>query len=374
MKPLEGTLQKKSLIQVVGPVRSQEKTIVVLGVERGGTSMVAGMIRALGVDMGERAGRNHEDPKFLTDDEAKLLQQIKINNKVKSLWGFKVPKTSLMLEFFDKHLRNPHYILVFRNIEATVDSWCSRGGSDPMDSALHAMKYYETALHYFRGKKRPLVFANYERACDNPKDFAINLANFIGVPYNDALINKAVSIVTGEGGGYLDIPEYYFHIDALDFKKWPQVALKVHINDADEHVFSVSEKKINDKVIIQPDGDFFPKELYLGFTLLGDDVDLIRDQGLRIYMDFTGEFFPGHAFRPPLKRGKNLFKLSNNGNVRRIALGGLKAGYKFGFENIKCFKDKSYEDYGIVSPKLSPTLSIVDRIMRKIRAICKKGS
>ena len=39
-----------------------------LGVERGGTSMVAGVVRAMGINLGDHAGRNHEDPNFLKDD------------------------------------------------------------------------------------------------------------------------------------------------------------------------------------------------------------------------------------------------------------------------------------------------------------------
>lgn len=371
MKALEATKHKKAIVTVVPVNKEEKRTIVVLGVERGGTSMVAGMIRALGVDLGERAGRNHEDPKFLTDDQDKLLEQIKVNNAAKDVWGFKIPKASMMLDFYDKHLRNPHYVLVFRNVEATVDSWCSRGANDPMDSALHAMKYYDTALNYLKGKKRPLVFASYERACDNPEGFAESLAEFVGVPQDEALIKKAASIVTGEGGGYLDLPEYYFHMEALECKEWPSDSLNIQVQaDSEKHV-ELSSKKVGDRVVIEPEKDFFPKDFYLGFELLSKGNDLISEQGLRIYMDFTGGFFPGHAFRPPLRQGKNLIKISTHGNVKRIALGSLRPGYTFGFEQLSIFAVESEEVKYDVVPSGSISPSFLRRVARKIRTLLK---
>jgi len=92
-----------------------QRTVVVLGVERGGTSMAAGVIRGLGVDLGARAGLNHEDPLFLTEEQPRLANRIKMRNKETDVWGFKVPKASLMLDFYEKHLRNPYYVIVYRN-------------------------------------------------------------------------------------------------------------------------------------------------------------------------------------------------------------------------------------------------------------------
>ena len=374
MKPLEGTQHKTSMVTVMDSNEKVEKTIVVLGVERGGTSMVAGMIRALGVDLGERAGRNHEDPKFLTDNQDKLLSQIKEYNASKPVWGFKVPKASLILDFYDKHLRNPHYVLVFRNVEATVDSWCSRAASDPMESALHVMKYYDTALNFLKGKNRPLVFASYERACDDPEGFAKNLAEFIGVGQDEGSIKKAASIVTGEGGGYVDLPEYYFHIDALEYNQWPKLVMSSEIAEGSERHLEAGKKKVGDRVIIHPQDDFFPNDFYLGFEIVGQSSDFLAEQGLRIYMDFTGDFFPGHAFRPPLRKGKNLMRISTHGNVRRLALGALKPDYTFGFNAVQVFEveDDEVEVSTVIHAPKPAKPSFFVRAARKTKRILSR--
>ena len=92
-KPTLGT-KVKNVCLVLNPPRRipVRRTLVVLGVERGGTSMVAGVLRALGVPMGDRAGLNHEDPAFLKDDPDKLRRAIRTRNKQHDMWGFKVPK------------------------------------------------------------------------------------------------------------------------------------------------------------------------------------------------------------------------------------------------------------------------------------------
>lgn len=335
MKPIEGTKVKKRVI-IVTPPSGKKKTIVVLGVERGGTSMVAGIVRTLGVNMGEQAGRNHEDPRFLTDDKDLLLERIKENDKKSSLWGFKVPKASLLLGFYDENLRNPHYILVFRNIEATVDSWCSRGPNDPILTAQHVMHYYSAVLDFFQDNKRPLIFTNYERACENPVGFVQDLAEFMGVRADESDVKRAASIVTGEGGGYLDLPEFYFHIDVMHASRWPSQSLKVELEEGEE-LLRNAKKSVDDMIVVRPDGEFFPKEFFLGMELISEGGGFIAEQGLRVYMDFTGEFFPGHAFRPEIHPGMNLFKISNNGNVRRVALGPLRDGFVYGMKQLGCY-------------------------------------
>lgn len=370
MKPLEGTSQKQSLIAVSPPSKQDKKTIVVLGVERGGTSMVAGMIRALGIDLGEKAGRNHEDPKFLKDDQEALLAHINEYNAQKETWGFKVPKASLMLDFYDKHLRNPHYVLVFRNIGSTVDSWCSRGANDPMSAALHSMKYYDAVLNYLKDKNRPLAFANYERACENPMKFAADLAAFLGADTNLANIERAAALVTGEGGGYLDLPEYYFHIDSLLCNDFPAQSFSFDFDAQSDSHMAMSKKSIDQRIILKPEKEFFPKEFYLGFSLDSKSAALLHEQGLRVYMDFSGTFFPGHAFRPPIRNGRNLLRISNNGNVQRIALGPLKSSYTFALQDIQLFAKEEGDEaaYEILTAQPLPHPSLAQKVFRKLRA------
>jgi hypothetical protein len=364
-KPLEVTSDKQALI-VVRPANKQaEKTYVILGVERGGTSMVAGMIRALGIDLGERSGRNHEDPRFLAEDQDVLKKRIAENNAVRDIWGFKMPKASLMLDFYLQNLRNPHFILVFRNIASVVDSWQTRGGSDPLQTSAHALNYYSTAVDTLSSSGCPLLFANYERGCDQPEDFARSLAEFLDVKEGQSAISKAAAVVTGEGGGYVDLPEFYFHIEALKIDKLAAESVAVIFPGDAEQKMVYGPKKVGDRVILESAGGKFPKNFLLVFTLQASG-SFLAEQGLRVYINFTGDFFPGHAFRPPLTEGLNVLRISTHGNVNQIALGSLNQDAVFGLSDVHCLQDVGNIEAEILSVKAVPQRGPFERKLRTI--------
>jgi hypothetical protein len=362
-KPLEVTSAKQALI-VVRPANNQaEKTYVILGVERGGTSMVAGMIRALGIDLGERSGRNHEDPRFLAEDQDVLKKRIAQNNAAGDIWGFKMPKASLMLDFYLQNLRNPHFILVFRNIASVVDSWQTRGGSDPLQTSGHALNYYSTAVNTLSASHCPLLFANYERGCDQPEAFARALAEFLNVNDGESAISKAAAVVTGEGGGYVDLPEFYFHIEALKIAKPATESVAVTFPDEARQKMVYGPKKVGDRVILESADGEFPKDFLLVFTLQASG-SFLAEQGLRVYINFIGEFFPGHAFRPPLTDGLNVLRISTHGNVTQIALGSLNQNAVFGLSDIHCLQDVGHTEAEILLVKAVPQRGFLQRKLR----------
>lgn len=93
---------------------SQMQTIIVTGLDRGGTSAVAGLLRIIGIDMGENIDvLTHEDnwaSKYFTDEGEDLIKK---RNK-KNIWGFKLPN---MINELDKleRFRSPLVILVTRD-------------------------------------------------------------------------------------------------------------------------------------------------------------------------------------------------------------------------------------------------------------------
>ena len=346
LKTLEASNSKKPVIEVFPSRPEGNKTIVVLGVERGGTSMVAGVIRALGFNLGEQAGRNHEDPRFLTDDTDKLIKIIEANNKNSKVWGFKMPKASLKLGFYNQHLRNPYYILVYRNIASVVDSWCSRGANDPLATARHSLNYYATSLKDLQDFHRPLLFVNYERACDQKEPFITELCEFLRKELNKEELARAVSVIVDDGGGYVDIPEYYFHISEHNPNRVLDEAYPVTFEgDSDQYCLQ-GAKKVKNRIVLLPEDDYFPKEMFMKFTLGVKDRGFLKERKLRVYMDFSDRLFPGHAFRPVIHEGENLLCITNNGNVKRIALGPLSNDEEYSLTNILLARSAQWEDQG----------------------------
>lgn len=336
MKPSEAIEIKRSLVIITPPKNILRKTIVVLGVERGGTSMVGGVIRALGVNFGDRTGRNHENPKFLSQNHDDLKIQIESNNNEYDLWGFKLPKASLMIDFYSNNLRNPHFIVVFRNIAAIADSWNVRDGTDFIDTINHSIRYYDRAINDIVKNKKPLLIVNYERACANKEEFISGISDFIGIDLSDELMNKCLHVISGDGGGYIDIPEYYFHVSSIENNITFGQEYPYLLENDKERFSEFSKKNERDLLVLLPSDQFFPNDFLVSFSLKAEK-QILKEDGLRFYMDFRGEFFPGHAFRPPVQNGKNIIRCESNGNIKRIAFGGLRSNLSFAISNINLY-------------------------------------
>ncbi len=113
------------------PNSNPQKTIVVLGAPRGGTSMVAVTLRKLGVMMGEKLGPQHEDRSFRREVPlADMIATVERRNAGYDLWGWKLPNNVYYLEDLLPHLRNPHLVAVFRNPYSVSRSSAARDGRE----------------------------------------------------------------------------------------------------------------------------------------------------------------------------------------------------------------------------------------------------
>ena len=187
---------------VVNPPRGDAaKTVAIYGVQRGGTSMVAAVVAALGVDLAGE-GLNHEDVRFQTAEGEALDALIAQRNAEKLVWGFKAPQTTLKLDYLAPRLRNPHYVCVLRNPAAVADSVMMRRGGKPGDLLRRALRFYDKMATLAAETTDPLIVVNYERAAADPDGFVAAMADFLEIDAGEALRARAAGMVTGDGGGY----------------------------------------------------------------------------------------------------------------------------------------------------------------------------
>jgi len=134
-----------------------QKTVVILGNARSGTSLISGILTKMGISMDSQYGEPEtaapkgyfesleahsintkiyqlawdnkvqfsRDAHFYPPPYEKILQQadaikkdiITFINKFSNcnIWGFKNPKTSLTADLFLPYLNNPHFIILLRN-------------------------------------------------------------------------------------------------------------------------------------------------------------------------------------------------------------------------------------------------------------------
>jgi hypothetical protein len=329
-KPLLATQEKRCCLVLNPPHKSEnQKTVMVLGVERGGTSMAAGVLRALGVNMGDRAGLNHEDPQFLIDDVEKLSNRIAARNKRSDVWGFKVPKLVHRLTFFEKNLRNPYYIIVFRNLLAIADSWQQRGAGSSIDVMDRAFEYYNLIMAHCRQTNRPVLMLNYERAVGSDagkEETARALAAFLGLDLSDQSLARAVGMITGDGKGYLNLPEHFFAVTAtteMPERRPLELSLRTpELVGRDGWIdFDTQQKKL---IFTRPGNEQLPPAFWLRVELdVSRGVDL-SSCPLRIYFDFIGALFPAHCARPTVQRGLNYLYVETSGMATALAFGPLQ--------------------------------------------------
>jgi len=196
----------------ISPPRNGRKTFLVCGVQRGGTSMVAAVMRSLGIDMGP-GGINHEDPIMLEWSEGDVRDYVARRNSEALIWGFKLPHAALDLQRFTGLLVSPVIVMVFRNIVSTLDSFLVRGDLGFESGIQRLNAYYGAMMTYAATAELPVILVSYERATAAPRKF---VEGFISAARlgerTPSQIDLALKSITGDGGGYTPFPDKWYHI------------------------------------------------------------------------------------------------------------------------------------------------------------------
>lgn len=201
-------------------------TYIVLGMARSGTSLCAGLLNIIGVNMDYTLGkpdfyapkgyyesgyanainqkiyelawngrRNYPNdgnsyywyPPPWTDVRqqaeaiAEYLHTFTTRHAAYPKWGFKNPATCLTLELYLPHLENPQFIVTQRNLEEnlTVSSYIYRFDTDYIRSVF---KYYQQRLEaVLRTYNFPSIYVHYDDLKNDHTIVAKSLADFCGI-------------------------------------------------------------------------------------------------------------------------------------------------------------------------------------------------
>ena len=201
--------------------RDTIKTIVVLGNARSGTSMVAGILKILGVKMDAREYVDASNPKgdFESIEAHRINQRIyqlatgkvsdselhwypppyervlelKDNSEIqemvkefiqgkKGVWGWKNPKTSLTIELYLPLLKNPYFVIVTRDPLKVAESTVKMARLS-LDRALEIVDFYNESIRRFLllHPDLPCIFLSFEDIIRNPVGQSQKLADFLGL-------------------------------------------------------------------------------------------------------------------------------------------------------------------------------------------------
>lgn len=204
------------------------KTVVVLGMHRSGTSMIAGVLSKLGVNMGKNLlGKgltnplgHFEDQDFINLNveileaaggswdspparETILKQKDKFQNKIIDLvnnkpeiWGWKEPRTSLTIELYLPYLINPYFIVSYRNSQTVAESLKKRN-QIRIERGLELKEIYEKRIKVFFDRfpdlsRLPLY---YEEVTTDPEKWVNIIIDFLKLDVSEEERQKAVSFI-----------------------------------------------------------------------------------------------------------------------------------------------------------------------------------
>ncbi|MBZ9672569.1 sulfotransferase [Mesorhizobium sp. ES1-3] len=176
-----------------------QRTLIVVGCGRGGTSLVAGVAAILGVPMGAPHGStNHEDVELVNLAQGrdldgnpiglsaevhleKLRSLIQARNRANDLWGWKDPSADMYLDAVSDVLRDPLVLFVNRDMAAIAQSEVNQmQGSieQAYDMALQRFGRYWGLLQRLQW---PTLLVSYERAVLDPEALLCEIADFVGL-------------------------------------------------------------------------------------------------------------------------------------------------------------------------------------------------
>ncbi|MBW4636135.1 MAG: sulfotransferase [Iphinoe sp. HA4291-MV1] len=216
----------------------KQSVLVITGMHRSGTSFTASLLQSAGLDIGQRLLEPRPDnvkgffenidflefqkmvlkSQRLKDQEWTREQKIKIEeqdvekakeiiakNSQAPIWGWKDPRTTLFLDFWESLLPEANFLLIYRSPWEVIDSLYRRGEGiffkKPELAAITWIQYNQKLIEFYDKFPHRCLLASVYSIANNTQAFidAIN-AKFqlnLGTPssdiYDESLLNTQVS-------------------------------------------------------------------------------------------------------------------------------------------------------------------------------------
>lgn len=187
---------------------AQEKTIIVLGLARSGTSMVAGALYHLGVFMGDRFNNIiYEDRVLSTLVESGMDKQvthlIAARNETYPIWGWKRPSSLRFISNLESCFRNPFYVVVFRDILAIANRNKISMLIDVTQNMRQSVNQYSELVSFIERSQAPCMLVSYGKAVADSRAFVRELASFAGLRDKQAM-ESAISFIRPNSEHYVE--------------------------------------------------------------------------------------------------------------------------------------------------------------------------
>lgn len=187
----------------------QGRTFIVSGIGRGGTTLVAALLREAGVFLGEQVSDLvHEDYEILdalrTRDPTRLDAFIARRNARGGDWAFKAPVLIAYLQAKDLlRFRNPHLLLVFRDPVAIAVRHGVAEHEDPIPVVGEVAKAMAGMAALVEQSACPALMLSYEKAIMFPEAVVDAVIRFCGFDPGNGLCQRLLARVQPNAETYI---------------------------------------------------------------------------------------------------------------------------------------------------------------------------
>jgi hypothetical protein len=206
------TTSKTSIVLNPLAEPTPQRTYVTFGVERGGTSLVAGVLRALGLYLGDIPEGNNEDKAFHNKTLGQMKATINRRNSQHDVWGWKYPAAASYLPVLSKSIRNAYFVIVYRDVVATAlsrNQWDGEFIRRPVRMSLHETNSLVNANTGFAlATRRPCLLISNEKAMAHASELIDEVADFLCVERPDDDLRARI-VAYSEPGRYKNFDDYF---------------------------------------------------------------------------------------------------------------------------------------------------------------------
>ena len=194
-------VNKGVIVSQPGVLGPGGRTFIVTGLHRSGTSLVASILRRVGIFMGSEINDVvHEDQEVErilgTGDIAGLKRLIRDRTENYGTWGFKLPVLHEALGPDEIALfGNPHVIVVFRDPISIAVRNALSDYQEPMDRLRAAVNEQTAMVTFIERLRCPTLLLSYEKSLVFPGNFIDEIIRFCGLPGSDQLRDRLVQLI-----------------------------------------------------------------------------------------------------------------------------------------------------------------------------------
>lgn len=197
-----------------------QKTIIVLGCARSGTSMVAGVLHKLGLSV----GRRHDDATYEDIDLSMSFENNDLDtadsiiseyNQQHDIWAWKRPGLLDYHQQAAKMVRNPYYIAVFKDIFAISNRNRISMEADLLGNMGKVIQEHIKLLDILKSIDAPCLMLSNEKVLQNKAEAVGAIAEFVGTG-TTAQQEAAVDFITPNRTKYLESTRKNRNLGFLD--------------------------------------------------------------------------------------------------------------------------------------------------------------